>query len=127
MSGLRPGASRHMSSQRIYEFHVDNGVVGTAIRGIQNPTRVDGRAVRIMDGSYVAIAFDGNWYRYRSAWRMVTEEVLDLLGGCVTVSCGVSCGTTNHAFSLDTGVTSCGCHPRMAKQYSAELDRYCRW
>lgn len=60
---------------RIYEIHVDNGTIGTSIREYPD-TFKDGwkNQFTIGAGSSVALAFDGNWQRYRSAWRLVTEE-----------------------------------------------------
>lgn len=60
---------------RIYEIHVDNGTIGTSIREYPD-TFKDGwkNQFTLGTGSSVALAFDGNWQRYRSAWRLVTEE-----------------------------------------------------
>lgn len=60
---------------RIYEIHVDNGTIGTSIREYPD-TFKDGwkDQFTLGAGSSVALAFDGNWQRYRSAWRLVTEE-----------------------------------------------------
>jgi len=60
---------------RIYEIHVDNGVVGTAIR--EYPDRLkDGwqNQFELGTGSKVGIAFNGHWERYRKLWRLVTDE-----------------------------------------------------
>lgn len=60
---------------RLYEIHVHNGEVKTAIR--EYPDRLkDGwkDQFSLGAGSSVAIAFDGRWERYRKLWRLVTEE-----------------------------------------------------
>jgi len=60
---------------RIYEIHVDNGVVGTAIR--EYPDRLkDGwqNQFELGTGSKVGIAFNGHWERYRKLWRLVSGE-----------------------------------------------------
>jgi len=60
---------------RIYEIHVDNGVVGTAIR--EYPDRLkDGwqNQFELGAGSKVGIAFNGHWERYRKLWRLVSDE-----------------------------------------------------
>lgn len=60
---------------RIYEIHVDNGIVETAIREYPDMLKVGWKNQFILGpGSSVALAFEGNWYRYRSAWRLVTGE-----------------------------------------------------
>lgn len=60
---------------RIYEIHVHNGEVKTAIR--EYPDRLkDGwqDQFSLGTGSSVAIAFNGEWQRYRNLFRLVTEE-----------------------------------------------------
>ncbi len=60
---------------RVYEIHVHNGEVKTAIR--EYPDRLkDGwqDQFSLGEGSSVAIAFDGHWERYRKLWRLVTNE-----------------------------------------------------
>src|SRR5690606_33676538 len=60
---------------RIYEIHVHNGEVKTAIR--EYPDRLkDGwkEQFSLGPGSSVAIAFNGEWQRYRNLFRLVTEE-----------------------------------------------------
>lgn len=61
---------------RIYEMHVVGGVVGTAIREYPDKFK-DGwqNQFTLGTGSKVAIAFDGEWHRYRKLWRLVTHEV----------------------------------------------------
>ena len=61
---------------RIYEIHVVGGVVGTAIREYPDKFK-DGwqNQFSLGTGSKVAIAFDGEWHRYRKLWRLVTHEV----------------------------------------------------
>ena len=60
---------------RIYEIHVIGGVVGTAIREYPDKFK-DGwqNQFTLGTGSKVAIAFDGEWHRYRKLWRLVTHE-----------------------------------------------------
>ena len=60
---------------RIYEIHVDNGIVGTAIREYPDKFK-DGwqNQFELGAGSNVAIAFNGHWERYRALWRLVTDE-----------------------------------------------------
>lgn len=60
---------------RIYEIHVQNGIVGTAIREYPDKLK-DGwqHQFSLGAGSNVAIAFDGEWERYRNLWRLVTHE-----------------------------------------------------
>jgi hypothetical protein len=60
---------------RIYEIHVHNGEVKTAIR--EYPDRLkDGwkDQFSLGAGSSVAIAFNGEWQRYRKLFRLITEE-----------------------------------------------------
>ena len=60
---------------RIYEIHVENGLVKTAIR--EYPDRLkDGwqDQFSLGPGSAVSITFNGNWERHRELWRLVTEE-----------------------------------------------------
>jgi hypothetical protein len=60
---------------RIYEIHVHNGEVKTAIR--EYPDRLkDGwkDQFSLGAGSSVAIAFNGEWQRHRKLFRLVTEE-----------------------------------------------------
>ncbi len=60
---------------RIYEIHVDNGVVGTAIREYPDKLKDGWRNQFILGpGISVAIAFDGYWERHRKLWRLITEE-----------------------------------------------------
>ena len=63
------------SPNRIYEIHVHNGEVKTAIR--EYPDRLkDGwqDQFSLGAGSSVAIAFDGRWERFRKLWRLITDE-----------------------------------------------------
>lgn len=63
------------SPNRIYEIHVDNGVVGTSIREYPDKLK-DGwkDQFTLGAGSKVGIAFNGHWQRYRKLWRLVTDE-----------------------------------------------------
>lgn len=60
---------------RIYEIHVEGGVVGTSIREYPDKLK-DGfiDQFSLGSGSAVAIAFDGRWERYRESMRLITEE-----------------------------------------------------
>jgi hypothetical protein len=60
---------------RIYEIHVDNGIVKTAVREYPDYLK-QGWKVQfdLGPGSSVAIAFDGEWVFYRKKWRIVTYE-----------------------------------------------------
>jgi hypothetical protein len=60
---------------RIYEIHVDGGVVGTSIREYPDKLK-DGfiDQFSLGSGSAVAIAFDGRWERHRESMRLITEE-----------------------------------------------------
>lgn len=60
---------------RIYEIHIDNGQVITAIR--EYPDKLEDGwkdQFSLGEGSSVAIAFDGDWYKYRRNWRLITDE-----------------------------------------------------
>jgi hypothetical protein len=63
------------SPDRIYEIHVYNGEVRTSIREYPDKFK-DGfqHQFSLGAGSNVAIAFDGEWERYRNLWRLVTHE-----------------------------------------------------
>ena len=63
------------SPDRIYEIHVYNGEVRTSIREYPDKFK-DGfqHQFSLGAGSSVAIAFDGEWERYRNLWRLVTHE-----------------------------------------------------
>lgn len=63
------------SPDRIYEIHVYNGEVRTSIR--EYPDKFKNgfqHQFSLGTGSKVAIAFDGEWHRYRRLWRLVTHE-----------------------------------------------------
>ncbi|MDY0235058.1 MAG: hypothetical protein RBR71_03480 [Gudongella sp.] len=68
------------SPNRIYEIHVDNGIVGTSIREYPDKLK-DGwiDQFTLGAGSNVAIAFNGHWERYRKLWRLVTDEKPQIL------------------------------------------------
>lgn len=60
---------------RIYEIHVDNGIVGTSIREYPDRLKEGWKEQFILgSGSSVAIGFNGNWEAYRKRWRLITEE-----------------------------------------------------
>lgn len=63
------------SPNRIYEIHVEDGIVKTAIREYPDKLKVGWKEqFSIGPGSAVAIAFDGYWEEYRRTWRLVTDE-----------------------------------------------------
>ncbi len=60
---------------RIYEIHVVNGVVGTAIREYPDKLKAGWQnQFTLGAGTNVAIAFDGEWQRYRNLWRFVADD-----------------------------------------------------
>lgn len=60
---------------RIYEIHVEDGIVKAAIREYPDKLKVGWQEqFTIGPGSAVAIAFDGWWEEYRRLWRLVTED-----------------------------------------------------
>ena len=60
---------------RIYEIHVDDGVVSTAIREYPDLLK-DGwqHQFDLGPGYAVAVAFDGDWELWRKKWRLKTSE-----------------------------------------------------
>lgn len=60
---------------RIYEIHVDNGIVKTTIREYPDLLK-DGwqHQFELGAGSAVAVAFDGEWDLWRKKWRLKTTE-----------------------------------------------------
>ncbi|MBV1758003.1 MAG: hypothetical protein KMY55_09190 [Dethiosulfatibacter sp.] len=60
---------------RLYEIHVHNNEVNTAIREYPDKLK-DGwkDQFTLGPGSSVAIAFNGHWERYRKLWRLITDE-----------------------------------------------------
>jgi hypothetical protein len=60
---------------RIYEIHVDNGIVKTTIREYPDLLK-DGwqHQFELGAGSAVAVAFDGEWDLWRKKWRLKTSE-----------------------------------------------------
>ncbi len=60
---------------RLYNIYVDNGVVKTAIREFPDYQKEKWKnQFDLGPGSAVAIAFDGEWQRYRKKWQPVTVE-----------------------------------------------------
>lgn len=60
---------------RIYEIHVEDGMVQTSIREYPDKLKEKWKDQFILGvGLNVAIAFDGEWKRYRKLWRLVTED-----------------------------------------------------
>lgn len=110
---------------RIYEIHVDNGVVGTSIREYPD-TFKDGwkDQFTLGSGSSVALAFDGNWQRYRGVWRLVTDEKPWIFwvdsSGILWRQLWDDASTLSQ---LDTGVSYVRAIRAWRNQYSAELDQ----
>ena len=60
---------------RLYEIHVDNGQVKTAIREYPDKLKQGWQdQFTLGPGTDVAIAFDGEWELYRKVWRQRTHE-----------------------------------------------------
>lgn len=60
---------------RIYEIHLEDGIIKTAIREYPDKLKIGWKEqFSIGPGSAVAVAFDGRWEEYRKTWRLVTEE-----------------------------------------------------
>lgn len=60
---------------RIFEIHVQNGIVGTATKAYPDKLKQGWQnEFTLGAGSKVGIAFDGEWVRYRDIWRLVTHE-----------------------------------------------------
>jgi hypothetical protein len=60
---------------RLYEIHVDNGIVKTTIREYPDLQKVGWQPqFELGAGSAVAIAFDGEWELWRKRWRLKTTE-----------------------------------------------------
>jgi len=110
---------------RIYEIHVDNGTIGTSIREYPD-TFKDGwkDQFTLGAGSSVALAFDGNWQRYRSAWRLVTEEKPWIFwvdsGGALWRQLWDDSSTLSQ---LDSSVTYVRAIRAWRNLYSSELDQ----
>lgn len=63
------------SPNRIYEIHVDENTVKTAIRDYPDYLKSGWQPqFELGAGMAVAIAFDGHWQLYRDKWRIVTDE-----------------------------------------------------
>lgn len=110
---------------RIYEIHVDNGTIGTSIREYPD-TFKDGwkDQFTLGAGSSVALAFDGNWQRYRSAWRLVTAEKPWIFwvdsGGALWRQLWDDSSTLSQ---LDSSVTYVRAIRAWRNLYSSELDQ----
>ena len=110
---------------RIYEIHVDNGVVGTAIREYPDTFKEGWKDQFTLGGGVsVGLAFDGNWQRYRSAWRLVTDEKPWIFwvdtSGVLWRQLWDDASTLSQ---LDTGVSYVRAIRAWRNQYSAELDQ----
>ncbi len=65
----------HGGPNRLYNIYVDNGMVKTAIR--EYPDYQENKwqtQFSIEEGTAVAIAFDGEWQRWRKRWHPITVE-----------------------------------------------------
>ena len=75
-------------------------------------------------GSSVALAFDGNWQRYRGVWRLVTDEKPWIFwvdsSGILWRQLWDDSSTLSQ---LDTGVSYVRAIRAWRNQYSAELDQ----
>lgn len=65
---------------RLYEIHVDNGQVSTALREYPDKLKQGWHpqfdlGPSSANGGSVAMAFDGEWELYRKVWRLRTHEV----------------------------------------------------
>lgn len=110
---------------RIYEIHVDNGVVGTAIREYPDTFKEGWKDQFTLGGGVsVGLAFDGNWQRYRSVWRLVTDEKPWIFwvdtSGVLWRQLWDDASTLSQ---LDTGVSYVRAIRAWRNQYSAELDQ----
>jgi len=60
---------------RLYEIHVDNGQVHTAIREFPDKLKQGWQTqFELGAGSAVSIAFNGYWKRHKKLWRLITED-----------------------------------------------------
>ena len=64
---------------RLYEIHVKDGEVSTAIREYPDKLKQGWQPQFTLgstssNGGSVAIAFNGYWERYRKLWRLITDE-----------------------------------------------------
>ena len=67
--------SNHGRPDRLYEIHVDNGVVKTAIREFPDLQKTGWQdQFELGNGTDVEITFDGGWETYRKNWRFRTDE-----------------------------------------------------
>ena len=65
----------HGRPNRLYNIYVDNGMVKTAIREYPDYQEIKWQTqFSIEGGSAVAIAFDGEWQRWRRRWYPITAE-----------------------------------------------------
>ena len=63
------------SPNRLYGIHVHNGEVKTLIREYPDKLKRGWVEQFVLGlGSSVAVAFNGHWERYRSIWRLITDE-----------------------------------------------------
>ncbi len=110
---------------RIYEIHVDNGNVFTAIREYPDTFKAGWiNQFTVGGGSSVALSFDGNWKRYRAVWRLVTEEKPWIFwvdsSGILWRQLWDDAATLSQ---LDTDVSYVKAIRAWRNQYSAELDQ----
>lgn len=63
------------SPNRIYEIHVQNGIVSASIREYPDKLKEGWKEqFTLGPGKSVGIAFDGEWKRYKQTYRLVTYE-----------------------------------------------------
>lgn len=110
---------------RIYEIHVDNGNVFTAIREYPDTFKAGWiNQFTVGGGSSVALSFDGDWKRYRGVWRLVTEEKPWIFwvdsSGVLWRQLWDDAATLSQ---LDTNVSYVKAIRAWRNQYSAELDQ----
>lgn len=124
--GVAPKRDRpYGQPNRIFEIHADNGVVGTAIREYPDKFKDGWKDQFILgNGSSVALAFDGDWKRYRGVWRLVTAEKPWIFWvdteGVLWRQLWDDASTLSQ---LDSNVTYVRAIRAWKNQYSAELDQ----
>lgn len=65
----------HGPPNRLYNIYVDNGIVKTSIREYPDYQKEKWQnKFELGGGKAVAIAFNGNWERYRDYWQLVTNN-----------------------------------------------------
>jgi hypothetical protein len=71
----RRSKKQYGGPDRLYEIHVEDGQVHTSIREYPDKLKQGWQPqFTLGPGSSVAIAFDGDWERYRKLWRLKTHD-----------------------------------------------------